>query len=129
MVKSLTSCHPWLRALLCLLILTDSMICHAAEVTARLDRESVQAGKGALLQIQIQNAEASEPQPPQVPDLIIRAGGRSHQMSLSGRDVSSTTTFSYQVGSMKPGDYTIPGFTLMVDGVEVKTEPLKLKVE
>jgi len=133
MVTSLTSLPRRLRAAFfayLALVATAGLTGRAlaAEVTASLDRTSVAAGDGATLTIEINNGEATTPQAPQVPDLIIRGGGRSQQMSFYNGEMSSTTSFRYAVGSMKPGDYTIPPFTLKVDGTEVKTQPLKLKV-
>jgi len=49
-------------------------------------------------------------------------------MSYFNGQMSSTTTFTYRVGSLTPGDYTIPAITLVVDGQQVQTQPLNLKV-
>lgn len=100
----------------------------AGDVTASLEQESVRAGEGTTLTIEITNGQASEPQAPAVPDLVIRSGRREQQIRFINGQTSSTTTYGYTVGSMKPGNYTIPPFTLTVDGVEMKTQPLKLKV-
>ena len=100
----------------------------AAEVTATLDRESVPAGEGAQFTIEIKDGDARPPQMPQVPDFVFQGPHRGRQMSFFNGQASSTTTFAYLVGSQKPGEYTIPAITLQVDGRQVQTQPLKLKV-
>jgi BatD DUF11 like domain len=112
-----------------LLVLLCLAVCaRAAEVTAALNQLEIPAGEGAELRIEIKDGRAEEPQVPQVPDFIINQGGREHQMSLFDGVTSSKTVYRYAVGSMKPGDYTIPPFTVVVDGQEFKTQPLRLKV-
>lgn len=100
----------------------------AADVTATLDRESVPAGEGAKFTIEIKDGDARPPQIPQVPDFVFQGPNRGRQMSYFNGVTSSTTTFTYVVGSLKPGDYTVPAITLVVDGQQVQTQPLKLKV-
>lgn len=100
----------------------------AAELKAGLDRESVPAGGGAQFTIEIKDGDARPPQIPEVPGFIFQGPNRGRQMSLFNGQASSSTTYSYVVGSLTPGDYTIPAITVIVDGQEMQTQPLKLKV-
>ena len=113
---------------ICLLFFLTAAMLRAAEVTATLEQKEVQAGEAAELRLEIKGGRAAEPQVPQLPDFIINQGGREHQMSFFNGVSSATTVYRYAVGSMKPGDYTIPPFKVMVDGREFKTQELKLKV-
>lgn len=99
-----------------------------AEVSAALNTNTVPAGEGATLTITVRNGRAGEPQIPQVKDFIVKGGQRGHQMSFYNGQTTSATTFSYAVGSLTPGEYTIPPITINVDGQDMQTAPLKLTV-
>jgi hypothetical protein len=100
----------------------------SAEVEARLDRESVTAGNGAVLTIRIAGGRAESPQIPAVENLIVQPRGRNQEMRIVNGRTSVAVTFNYVVGSNTPGDYEIPAFEVEVDGVKLMTQPLKLKV-
>ena len=112
----------------CVLLFLSALCGHAAEVTATLDRESVPAGEGAQFTIEIKDGDARPPQMPQIADFVFQGPNRGRQLSFFNGQTSSTTTFTYVVGSQKPGEYAIPAITLVVDGQQVQTQPLKLKV-
>ena len=116
------------RARVILLIALSGLAAHAAEVTASLSPESVPAGEGATLAIRIEGGRAQPPQLPAVPDLIFNGPQTSHVRSLFNGTLSQNVTYTYAVGSMKPGDYTIPALTLQVDGVAFQTRAFKLRV-
>jgi BatD DUF11 like domain len=100
----------------------------AAEVEARLDREYVVAGNGALMTLKISGSSTGKPEIPEIENLIIQPRGQNQQMQiLEGRTIVSVT-FSYVVGSNTPDDYQIPAMNVTVDGKKYSTQPLKLKV-
>jgi hypothetical protein len=100
----------------------------AAEVEARLDREYVVAGNGALMTLKISGSSTGKPEIPEIENLIIQPRGQNQQMQiLEGRTIVSVT-FSYVVGSNTPDDYQIPAMNVTVDGEKYSTQPLKLKV-
>ncbi|HWB06874.1 MAG TPA: BatD family protein [Verrucomicrobiales bacterium] len=133
MVTSLTSFPRMLRmflltgfTLLTSVLLSGQAV--AAAVTATLEKSSIPAGEPASLSLEITNGNVTGITPPTLPDVTLTQRGHSSSTSFINGRVSSTITVIYLVESLKPGDYTIPPFSVMVDGVEMKTAPLKLKV-
>jgi hypothetical protein len=120
----------WLETVAILMLIWAGLLpsAFAAEVEARLDRESVIAGNGALLTIRIAGGRAEPPQIPAVENLIVQPRGRSQEMQIVNGRTSVAVTFNYVVGSNTPGDYQIPAFEIEVDGAKLTTRPLKLKV-
>lgn len=119
----------WWRGLAALLALAFiSAAGMAAEVTATLDRDSVVAGNGAVLTVDISGGSAGRPEIPEVADLIVNPRGQNQQYRMENGRMSASVSYGYAVGSMTPGDYVIPGIKVTVDGKEFTTEPLKLKV-
>jgi len=101
----------------------------AAEVSAQLSADSIEAGQGAMLTILVQGGSPEGPPSfPEVKNLIINPRGQSQQMSIVNGKMSRSISYSYVVGSMEAGEYEIPAATVTVDGQELKTGPLKLLV-
>ena len=121
---------PFVRSIgACFVILLSLVsIVSAAEVEARLDRESVPVGGAALLTLQVSGARTAEPAIPQVENLIVRPRGRSQQMQIVNGRTTHSVVYQYAVGSNTPGDYQIPAIDVMVDGKKVSTQSLALKV-
>jgi hypothetical protein len=109
-------------------LLVVASIAHAQEVEAALDRDSVPAGQGAMLTIQISGGRAAEPSIPAVEDLIVQPRGRSQNVQIVNGTTTMSVTYNYAVGSTIPGDYQIPSFEVVVDGRKFPTQPLNLKV-
>ena len=99
-----------------------------AEVMAELDRDSVPAGNGAVLTLRVSGARAAQPVVPEVENLIVNPRGQSHEMRMVNGRTTVSVTYNYVVGSNVPGDYEIPAIRVVVNGAELLTEPLKLKV-
>ncbi len=59
------------------ILIGSASLCPAAEVEARLDRDSVTAGNGALLTLRISGGRAGQPEIPEVENLIIDPRGRN----------------------------------------------------
>jgi hypothetical protein len=106
---------------------TGSMV-SGAEVMAELDRDSVPAGNGAVLTLRVSGARTAQPVVPEVENLIVNPRGQSHEMRTVNGRTTVSVTYNYVVGSNVPGDYEIPAIRVVVDGAELLTEPLKLKV-
>ena len=117
----------FLRTLLavsaCLISITQ-----AVEMEAQLDRESVAAGEGALLTLEIGGEVAERPEVPPVEDLIVRPQGQSRQIQIVNGRTTTTVSYTYVVGSQVPGDYMIPAIEVVIDGNKLSSQPLKLKV-
>jgi BatD DUF11 like domain len=100
----------------------------AVEVVAQLDRESVAAGEGALLSLEISAELAVRPKIPAVENLIVRPHGQSKQIQIVNGTTTMTVSFTYLVGAQVPADYLIPPIEVVVDGKPFSSLPLKLKV-
>ncbi|MCX6865660.1 MAG: BatD family protein [Verrucomicrobia bacterium] len=100
----------------------------AADVEARLDRDSVPAGEGANLTLRISGGRAGRPEIPEVANLIVQPNGQSQQMQIINGTTTVSVIYQYAVGSHTPGDYQIPAINVTVDGQKLVTQPLKLKV-
>ena len=114
----------FLRTLLavsaCLISITQ-----AVEMEAQLDRESVAAGEGALLTLEIGGEVAERPEVPAVEDLIVRPQGQSRQIQIINGRTTTTVSYTYVVGSQVPGDYMIPAIEIVIDGNKLSSQPLK----
>jgi hypothetical protein len=119
----------WLAIVAFLTLLTAlPFAVRAAEVTASLDENSVVAGEMVGLLVEVTDGRATNIKPPQVPGLEFSQGGTSQSYKLENGKYTSSFGINYTVSAQKPGEYTIPPFTVTVDGAEMKTQPLKLTV-
>ena len=101
----------------------------AAEVSAQLSADTVEAGQGVILTVQVGGGSPKgRPFFPEVNNLIINQRGQSQQMQIVNGKMSRSISYTYVVGSMEAGEYVIPTATVKVGGKEYKTEPLNLTV-
>jgi len=117
-----------LVAALCLIAVGTAVPARAAEVDATLDRETVPAGNGALLTLNIAGSKLGGIEIPEVEDLIIQGREQRRQVQSVNGQTSISLTYTYAVGSNTPGTYQIPPFSVTVDGQKLTTKPLILKV-
>ena len=117
-----------LRVMVVFVILCLASV-QAAQVIAQLSGNTVEAGQGVMLTLQVEGGSVQgDPVFPQVENLIINQRGKSQQMRVVNGKVSRSVNYSYVVGSMQPGEYVIPAATVKVGGKEFKTQALKLTV-
>jgi BatD DUF11 like domain len=100
----------------------------AAEIEATLDRDSVPAGNGAILEIKISGGTVARPTVPAIENFIVQPRGQQTKIEMFNGATSQSTTYSYAVGANVPGDYEIPAIEVTVAGKKISTQPLKLKV-
>ena len=100
----------------------------AVEVVAQLDRESVAAGEGALLSLEVSSDLLVRPKLPAVENLIVRPHGQSKEIQLINGRSTTTVRYTYLVGAQVPADYIIPPIEIEVDGNKFSSQPLKLQV-
>lgn len=100
----------------------------AAEIEAALDRDSVPAGNGAILEIKISGGTVARPVIPAIENFIVQPRGQQKKIEMFNGSTSESTTYTYAVGSNVPGDYQIPALEVTVGGKKLSTQPLKLKV-
>jgi BatD DUF11 like domain len=110
------------------LSLATLSISQAAGVTAQLDRESVAAGDGAVLTLEITGNAEEQPEIPEVPDLIVDSQSQSRKIQVINGITTATVSYTYVIGSHVPGDYEIPAIPVTVDGQNLFSQPLKLQV-
>ena len=111
-----------------LVALAVANFCFAGEFEASLDRDTVGAGRGALLTLTISGNASRRPMMPEIDNFIFQSQGQSTQIRIINGRSTRSVTYQYAVGSNVPGDYEIPSISLVVDGEEISTKPLTLKV-
>ncbi len=117
------------RAFVAILLgLVNGTLCMAGEIEATLDRDSVPAGQGALLTLTVTGRPSGNPVIPDIVNFIFQSRGRSQQIRSINGVTTRSITYQYAVGSQVPGDYQIPSISMTVDGEEIGTEVLNLKV-
>ncbi len=100
----------------------------AAAVEAALDRDSVPAGRGALMTLRVSGGRVGKIELPEVDNLLIQARGQSQQFEIINGQSSVSAIYNYAVGSTTPGTYQIPPIGVTVDGNKLTSQPLTLKV-
>ncbi len=100
----------------------------AAEVSAKLDAQTVYVGEAVQLSLTITGGNATAPEIPDIKNLSVQYQGQSTQISMINGVTSRSVGFTYVIGSQVAGDYQIPPIDVNVDGQIVKTQALSLKV-
>jgi hypothetical protein len=101
----------------------------AATFTASLDRDTVTLGESVTLSLAFTGTSSqSELALPAIPNLQIQYVGPSSQFSMVNGQITSSVTHNYSVTPRQAGDFTIPGFTVNLDGEKLTSQPLTLKV-
>jgi len=115
-----------LRVLLLAWALLYPSSSNAATITATVDRPTVRAGETVTLSIAIDGANVAQPGLPPIPGFNLVGTGSSFTVdSTRGLAVQ---TFSYQLATTQPGDFTIPAFQFNVGGQIHTTQPIAVKV-
>lgn len=100
----------------------------AIEVSAQIDRGSVEAGKGAVLELRVTGSRSAEPKLPDIENFLFRPRGQRQQVQMFNGRMTVSVQYNYAVGSNVPGDYQIPPIEVVVDGKSHFTQPMSLKV-
>ncbi len=116
-----------------LLLFAIVLLCAAtarAQVAVSLSSPTGQVGAPLQLQYQFVNVgrPADMPRSLMVDGLDIRLTGRSQRTEIVNLQASSMDIYSYTVMPNRPGNFTIPGFAVQVDGRQVRTPPVDLRV-
>ena len=114
-------------ALACLCV--TPAITSAATFTATLDRDTITLGESATLSLTFSGtSQQAVPTLPPISNLQISYVGPSSQITIINGQTSSTVTHNFTVTPRQVGDFTIPAFTVDMDGQKLASEPLQLKV-
>jgi len=126
--ESLISRLTKILAVIVAILVFPAAFASAAEVEARLDRDSVAAGNGAILTLTISGGRPEQVEIPEIENLIVQSRGQNHQFRSVNGITTESVIYKYVVGSHTPGDYQIPPIAVTVDGSKFSTQPLNLKV-
>ena len=101
----------------------------AATFTAALDRDTITLGESATLSLTFSGtSQQNVPTLPPISNLQFGYVGPSSQITIINGQTSSTVTHNFTVTPRQVGDFTIPAFTVDMDGQKLTSEPLQLKV-
>lgn len=101
----------------------------AAQVALRLDGDEVREGQTVGLELVVVDAN-----PRGVPELAVPAGLRvefqsqSRERQIVNFQATSSTTMTYALTALAPGDYVIPPVTVQTDVGALTTSPLAVRV-
>ena len=117
-------------ALAASLLMLSAMASARAEVVTSLSSPSGQVGVPLQLQYQFINTGEPKDMPRSlmVDGLDIRLTGSSRRVEMINFQTSSALIYAYTVIPNRPGNFTIPGFAVQVNGRQVRTEPADLRV-
>lgn len=100
----------------------------SGDLSATLTPGEIGLGETAMLRVSLAGEKGAPPIIPETKGLqFYPAGQSSAYESVNGR-TSSTKSYLYMVRAQRPGDYTIPGIRMEVNGRMLMSPPLKLTV-
>jgi hypothetical protein len=113
---------------LLLLFCTTTLFAQGVKFTASVDKNEV----GTTEQFEITftvNANGEKFTPPALTGFLVVAGPNvSQSMSIINGASSSAIAYSYDLVPVKEGTYTIGAATIVVNGKQLSTSPIKIKV-
>ena len=101
----------------------------AISVTAQLERSNVMAGETAILNVIVEGGrpESAETFPP-IQGISVQYRGNSQNISSVNGVTTVKQILNYIVTATQPGQYTIPGISVTVNGAKHRTAPVMLTV-
>jgi len=120
------------RALITLalfLLTANGALAATPSMSARLDRDSAAVGESVTLTLTFEGV--SPKGPPNLPPLAgVQASysGQSSAFNFINGESSSSVSFTYNLVPTQPGEITIPAMQAQVDGRNLTSQPLKLKI-
>ena len=100
----------------------------AASFTASLDNDTLTLGQSTTLSLTFEGGQPKNVPTPGVSGLQISQAGTSQNVSWVNGAMSSTATVAFSVTPQRPGEFVIPAMTVDVDGQQLTSQPLQLKV-
>ena len=102
---------------------------NAATFTASLDNDTLTLGQSTTLSLTFEGGSPQNvPTPPGIPGLRITYVGPSSQFSFINGRTSSTVTHHFTITPERTGEFTIPALTADVDGQQLTSQPVHLRV-
>jgi hypothetical protein len=116
-------------ALCALLAVLLAAPAQAAQLTAALKPDTVRLGERSILELNFVNGQpTTPPQLPAVPGLNFDFIGRGTALNFVNGQQTTTLTLRYAVTPDRAGDFEIPAVRAEVNGQQLATAPVKLKV-
>lgn len=101
----------------------------AAQITVALAPDTVRMGQRTTLAINFINCQpTTPPQIPQVPGLSFEFIGRSTSVNIANGQQTTTVVLKYAVTPDRAGDFEVPPVKAEVNGQQLASAPVKLKV-
>jgi hypothetical protein len=101
----------------------------AANFTASLDNDTLTLGQSTTLSLTFEGGSPKNtPELPDIPGLRISYVGPSSQFSFMNGQTSSTVTHHFTITPQRTGDFVIPALTEDVEGAQLASQPLQLRV-
>ncbi len=122
--------RPSLFAATASLLMLTAVAGVRAEVVSSLSSPTGQVGTPLQLQYQFINTGEPKDMPRSlmVDGLDIRLTGTSRRVEVVNFQTSSAIIYAYTVIPNRPGNFTIPGFAVQVNGQQVRTDAVDLRV-
>ena len=100
----------------------------AGVLTGELDNSQGSLEDQFIYTLSIQGSFDSDPEFPKVDGLEARAAGKSQNISIVNGKYSREVQIQYVLSPQKDGSFIIPAIRVKVDGEDMETLPLELKV-
>jgi len=117
------------------LAVAGASLAAAAEVRAKLSTSEAYVGMSVYLQLQVSNASQHEPPTlPEIEGVSTRSLGtpsRSEQTTIINGHMTRNVSLTYvwELTPVKPGTYTVPALSVQADGQVFHTQPLSFQAE
>ena len=120
-------------AALLLLLLPASVFAQQADVEATVSESKIFTGEQVTLSIEIKSSVSHDVQLPVLPDfdgfrLLSNNPSRSTSLSIVNNRTTRTTSYSYTLVALEPGNYRIPPINIIVDGESRTTSPIPVEI-
>jgi hypothetical protein len=97
-------------------------------LSASLNPTQFSIDQGGVLTITLVGSRSADIHLPTVDGLRFQGRGRSSQVQVINGSFSSSLSYTYFVQAENPGKYTIPPFTVSIDGSTLTTKPITFEV-
>jgi len=120
----------WILLPALVLLAVSTNLSHAADlsVTATLDKATMSVEETAELIVTVNGSGSADLNIPEVDGLEFSQRGQSRQSQIVNGTSSSSLSLTYLIQALRPGKYTIPAFTVQVDGKKLQTEAIPFEV-
>ena len=100
----------------------------AGSLAVDLDQTHITSEENATLSVTVEGDADKEPEAPVVEGLQISPAGTSSQYSYINGKSTSSKRYDFSIAPEREGEFSIPSFSLMIDGKKEVSPVLKLKV-